>query len=143
MVSLPSIATLTNTNVFSILPASLPEQQIEEENLVIGDCADEETTIQNVDEIDYGWIKVPSLKPSSEPVLVANECAICLDSLTVGEIVVWSNNEKCRHAFHQDCIIEYLVQLHDSRGSPCPCCRQQFVIETKTNKTAHEKEEGT
>lgn len=97
----------------------------------------------------HGWIRLPlhdekkdgkeriSMPPVTSPShqrtrIVENECAICLDSLSIGEVVIWSNNIHCRHAFHQDCILEYLVRLKDQKF-PCPCCRQSFCVETKKN----------
>ena len=58
---------------------------------------------------------------------VSNVCAICLDAYTAGEMVVWSSNAECQHAFHQDCILDCFVNLKDDDKTPCPCCRQDFV----------------
>jgi hypothetical protein len=70
---------------------------------------------------------------------VSNGCAICLDLYQAGEMVVWSSNAKCQHAFHQECILDYFVSLRShhklsikeeedaDNNTPCPCCRQDFV----------------
>lgn len=55
---------------------------------------------------------------------VPASCAICLDPYRVGDIVVWSSNEKCRDVFHESCIISWLTKKRNAR---CPCCRQQFI----------------
>jgi uncharacterized protein YnzC (UPF0291/DUF896 family) len=56
---------------------------------------------------------------------VPNECAICLEEYSVGSKLVWSSNPQCQHAFHSDCLMNWLLF---ERGSPiCPCCRQKFV----------------
>ena len=55
---------------------------------------------------------------------VPNCCAICLGDYQVGETVVWSSNE-CPHAFHRECIIDWLTKMQE--GTPCPCCRQDFT----------------
>lgn len=55
---------------------------------------------------------------------VYNICAICLSEYQVGEKLVWSNNQSCRHAFHAGCILDF---LQNQRGTPCPCCRVEFV----------------
>jgi uncharacterized protein YnzC (UPF0291/DUF896 family) len=56
---------------------------------------------------------------------VPNECAICLEEYSVGSKLVWSSNPQCRHAFHSDCLMTWLLF---ERGPPiCPCCRQKFV----------------
>ena len=56
---------------------------------------------------------------------VPNECAICLTGYEKGETIVTSCNKDCPHAFHQECIVEWLVKMQD--GAPCPCCRRTFV----------------
>lgn len=56
---------------------------------------------------------------------IPNQCAICLCDYTKGDNVVLSSNTSCLHAFHQECIIEWLVKMQE--GTPCPCCRRPFV----------------
>jgi len=51
-------------------------------------------------------------------------CAICLNLYSVGDIVVWSDNEKCHHVYHEDCICMWLVR----RRKQCPVCRQCFLL---------------
>jgi hypothetical protein len=60
---------------------------------------------------------------------VPNVCAICLDAYKPDDTVVWSSNIDCSHAFHQDCILDYLVKLKAwvKDTVPCPCCRQDFM----------------
>jgi hypothetical protein len=55
---------------------------------------------------------------------VPNLCAICLESYEQGQVVVWSS--VCTHAFHQDCIAQYLAKKMICGESPCPSCRQKF-----------------
>lgn len=57
--------------------------------------------------------------------LVPNCCAICLGDYDVGDQVVWSSNQECPHAFHQECIIDWLIKMQPA--TPCPCCRQEFT----------------
>ena len=56
---------------------------------------------------------------------VPNCCAICLGNYEVGEKVVWSSNEECPHAFHEECMVDWLTKMLD--GTPCPCCRADFT----------------
>lgn len=82
-------------------------------------------------------LKLPNRR-HPQPDIIPNRCAICLESYEVGEHIVWSENEQCQHAFHQDCILDYLVRLEDTSKNPCPCCRQQFcqrVICTEVEPT--------
>ncbi len=57
--------------------------------------------------------------------LVPNCCAICLTGYHVGDVVIWSSNKDCAHAFHQDCVVGWLVKMQPE--TPCPCCRQEFT----------------
>jgi len=55
-------------------------------------------------------------------------CPICLDRYKVGDEIAWSNNDLCPHAFHLDCILDWLME-HDE----CPICRRDYLcVETKT-----------
>jgi hypothetical protein len=48
-------------------------------------------------------------------------CLVCLESWQAGDVLCQSTG--CRHAFHQGCIVAWLVQHH---RADCPCCRQDF-----------------
>lgn len=50
------------------------------------------------------------------------ECALCIDNYEVDDEVVWSDLE-CRHAFHKDCILQWLAK----GKKRCPICRHWFV----------------
>jgi hypothetical protein len=56
---------------------------------------------------------------------VPNCCAVCLASYEVNDSVVWSLNQDCKHAFHEECVTDWLIKMQD--GNPCPCCRAEFV----------------
>jgi hypothetical protein len=49
-------------------------------------------------------------------------CDICLLDYQVGDDVAWSPNLDCSHAFHNDCILDWLV-----RKPTCPNCRHDFL----------------
>jgi hypothetical protein len=67
----------------------------------------------------------PNEKPPSR--LVSGMCTICLCTFDVGSDVVWSSNEKCKHAFHEDCIEQWLMKQRE--GPLCPCCRRDFIVD--------------
>lgn len=50
------------------------------------------------------------------------ECAICFSNYEVGDSVVYSGLQ-CRHAFHEDCILQWL----EKGKKRCPICRHWFV----------------
>ncbi len=72
-------------------------------------------------------------RETQESIVVQNCCAVCLSRYEVGDEVVWSPNSACQHAFHKECILEWLVKMYKQRRlqaaecNPCPCCRQEFA----------------
>eukprot|EP00543_Licmophora_paradoxa_P015163 CAMPEP_0202477796 /NCGR_PEP_ID=MMETSP1360-20130828/94125_1 /ASSEMBLY_ACC=CAM_ASM_000848 /TAXON_ID=515479 /ORGANISM="Licmophora paradoxa, Strain CCMP2313" /LENGTH=353 /DNA_ID=CAMNT_0049105049 /DNA_START=530 /DNA_END=1591 /DNA_ORIENTATION=+ len=52
----------------------------------------------------------------------SNACSICLGEYQEGDKICWSHNQYCRHVFHRECILEWLLR-HDE----CPCCRHNFL----------------
>lgn len=50
------------------------------------------------------------------------QCAICLVEYEAGDEISWSHNKSCNHAFHRECIIDWLIS-HDE----CPCCRHNYL----------------
>lgn len=92
---------------------------------------------------------------------VRNGCAVCLSHFEEGSIVTWSSNSSCPHAFHQGCVIDWLMmsgrkhlkrmRRQDSPDLPadpvervikfpmlCPCCRQDFVIPEEEESSEEE-----
>ncbi|XP_047325782.1 E3 ubiquitin-protein ligase CIP8-like [Impatiens glandulifera] len=92
------------------------------------DAAGYEALLQNLADADGGGRK--GAPPASKSAIVALErivitsqaesvvCAICKDSVTVGEI---AKKLPCAHVYHEDCIIPWL----GSRNS-CPVCRYEL-----------------
>mmetsp|Transcript_37333 Transcript_37333/g.85285 ORF Transcript_37333/g.85285 Transcript_37333/m.85285 type:complete len:678 (+) Transcript_37333:183-2216(+) len=62
---------------------------------------------------------------------IPSSCAICLCDYEANDVIVTSHNPECPHAFHQECIVEWLGKMQD--GTPCPCCRREFVKLDGTN----------
>jgi hypothetical protein len=53
-------------------------------------------------------------------------CAICLSSFKPQQLVCESNNTSCRHFFHRDCMVDWLMKHHDN----CPLCREAYLAKT-------------
>lgn len=49
-------------------------------------------------------------------------CAICLDEYEPGSRISQSFNRRCKHRFHHECILDWLMN-----DDTCPCCRQNFL----------------
>jgi hypothetical protein len=90
--------------------------------------------INDVDTGAPGYIKLRLA--SGKKRTVPNCCAVCLCSYEEGETVVWSSNRACKHAFHEECVIEWLIKMQD--GTPCPCCRQEFTDVDKSRQKSLE-----
>mmetsp|Transcript_48998 Transcript_48998/g.147580 ORF Transcript_48998/g.147580 Transcript_48998/m.147580 type:complete len:265 (-) Transcript_48998:272-1066(-) len=73
------------------------------------------------------------LIPSGEKGKRAVElCAVCLSRYKAGDTIIWSSNDQCSHAFHEQCIISWLMK---NRKLQCPCCRQNFIDPNKYHGT--------
>jgi len=55
-----------------------------------------------------------------------SKCYLCLMAYTKGEEVAFSKNNKCKHQFHKDCIVEWLM-----KRTACPCCREEYIESNK------------
>lgn len=60
--------------------------------------------------------------------LVPATCAICLLQYTPGCFVSWSENPVCKHVFHRDCMLMWLLKKEEPL---CPCCRAEFILESE------------
>jgi len=49
-------------------------------------------------------------------------CEICLMDYEVGDKVCFSPNDECAHAFHKDCIVDWLL-----KKNTCPICRRNYL----------------
>jgi hypothetical protein len=57
-------------------------------------------------------------------------CSICLLGYEEGDSIAWSCNPGCNHAFHEKCIVTWLMNKNDE----CPNCRNNyFVFEDEQN----------
>ena len=67
-------------------------------------------------------IQLPSIGVNTDRT-VSGVCTICLCPYEDGDQISWSTEESCQHAFHTDCIIQWLAKKEEPQ---CPVCRQEF-----------------
>ena len=87
---------------------------------------------------------------------VPNGCAVCMDPFGIGDRICWSSNAGCPHAYHEKCLINWLLVLGRRRRMRmlrttsddvdltdydmlCPCCRQDFVVKTGISNSDEER----
>mmetsp|Transcript_13315 Transcript_13315/g.22040 ORF Transcript_13315/g.22040 Transcript_13315/m.22040 type:complete len:305 (-) Transcript_13315:616-1530(-) len=75
------------------------------------DLQEESSTMLQLGDVPNGNRQVPA------------SCAICLCGYEVGDSVVISPNQHCRHCFHAECAVPWLSKKIETL---CPCCRQEF-----------------
>jgi hypothetical protein len=100
----------------SIFPITLPE-----ENPNSNDEGDNESNDESIDgdiEDDDEESNGTDLGGTSNSVQL---CNICLGEYEVGEEIAWSKNDECHHAFHKECLLEWLC-----RNDTCPICRNTY-----------------
>lgn len=101
-------------------------QTVKEEDLIEDDPYNHpEEKNTKIDDVETGSLEDHGQLKLGNGNLVPNCCAICLTSYDVDDVVVWSSNEACAHAFHRDCVVGWLVKMQPE--TPCPCCRQEFT----------------
>jgi Ring finger domain len=61
--------------------------------------------------------------------LLSDPCAVCLQQYQVGDTVVWSPNDECRHVFHRRCLLRWLIHQTSDSDFPCAVCRQPYCRE--------------
>jgi len=66
--------------------------------------------------------RLSGLSNREESLYSPRTCPICLESYKEGDEICWSKNEKCPHAFHLDCMTEWLMENDD-----CPMCRESYL----------------
>ena len=59
--------------------------------------------------------------------MAPQSCSICYEEYKPGEEIAWSNNKHCRHDYHMNCIVEWLMK-HDD----CPTCRAEYILDKES-----------
>ena len=79
---------------------------------------------------ERSWFKGDSFRKSSmeknrsdSTLFSPKSCTICYERYKVGDDIAWSKNQNCLHAFHLECISDWLMEHED-----CPICREKFLV---------------
>lgn len=69
----------------------------------------------------------------------ADACPICLVEYEEGDVLCWSQSGKCIHAFHKQCMVEWLL-----RNEECPLCRHNYLsLEDDDEDADNDNDEDT
>lgn len=69
-----------------------------------------------------------SRKKTQEVHVLSGTCGICLCKFEKGEEICWSPNKLCKHSFHKECVLEWLMKHND-----CPICRNDFLVDNDSD----------
>jgi len=69
-------------------------------------------------------IYLASFRKSKRSLYSPKICSICLEEYKAEDEIAWSRNHDCAHAFHLDCILDWLMDNED-----CPLCRAHYLNE--------------
>ena len=73
--------------------------------------------------------------PKTDLLLPFDEsCGICLEEYEDGDEIAWSKNPSCRHAFHANCLKEWL-STREKPMQVCPTCRESYHLEPVSVET--------
>ena len=93
-------------------------------------CKLKKAALEALGKFDLGQFQLEEREVVSEGVEEA-ECAICFDTLKVGELVA---ELRCKHIFHSDCLSLWLGDAHFS----CPLCRAEVQKKSATENNWYE-----
>jgi hypothetical protein len=77
-------------------------------------------------------------KDKEKKQMISGTCIICFEEFMKNDVIVWSQDSKCGHVYHKECMVNYLasnaqrkinstLNVHDN---PCPTCRQNYCTVT-------------
>jgi len=102
------------------------------QNICISSERGEDTTRSKTSNAMQG--STNSSSTSSNQNMVPGMCIICFDEFITGDVIVWSDNKKCEHFYHKECLVPYLAHNAQPKtystlnvnNNPCPTCRQKY-----------------
>jgi len=104
--------------------SSLDMEELMEEGQVTGEqsCNEGQPSDNEDEEVETLYLRLPIRDGEGHSRSVEANCTICFSDYQQGDRVVWSDL-RCKHAFHYDCILPWLVK----GKKRCPICRDWFV----------------
>ena len=89
------------------------------------DIYEQQETLRSIREL--GNITVSQRQISSSSLYSPKTCQICIEKYKSGDDIAWSKNEDCFHAYHLECIEDWLMSNDD-----CPMCRRNYLVNENT-----------
>lgn len=87
------------------------DHEFEKEDIIVDSFREWRSTRHGIDDSIQSSIYSPK------------SCSICMCRYKEGDEICWSRNEKCYHAFHLVCMLEWLMKHND-----CPMCRRNYLM---------------
>lgn len=88
-------------------------------------CKEVSVAGNNAEKDGYG--SVIQDEQTSKRFLLQTCCAICWSSYRDGETACLSSNKMCKHVYHVECVMPWLL---GQKRNDCPQCRRNFLSET-------------
>eukprot|EP00979_Chaetoceros_neogracilis_P011977 scaffold3063_cov216-Chaetoceros_neogracile.AAC.1 len=111
---------------------ALPHETLQSERSLVTDDDEEAQDRPTKEDIYVHADKFASFRSSrrlstftvdqSETLYSPKTCAICLEIYKVNDTICWSANEACHHAYHLDCMMDWLME-----NDECPLCRENYL----------------
>ena len=110
-----TVTTLNN----GTLPSSPTSQGLESVTMTVTNETNPESDEHR------GLITLNGMTPRLET--ISDCCDICAGPFDYEDIIVWSAT--CKHSFHLDCMIDYLMARNDDNYelAPCPSCPEEVL----------------
>mmetsp|Transcript_735 Transcript_735/g.1146 ORF Transcript_735/g.1146 Transcript_735/m.1146 type:complete len:583 (+) Transcript_735:125-1873(+) len=78
--------------------------------------------VENMKSLDKAKAMNLTKASSTSSLYSPKSCPICMEPYREGDSLAWSKNADCPHAYHLDCIMDWLMHNDD-----CPMCRGDYL----------------
>mmetsp|Transcript_9958 Transcript_9958/g.18698 ORF Transcript_9958/g.18698 Transcript_9958/m.18698 type:complete len:276 (-) Transcript_9958:70-897(-) len=101
------------------------EKEVKKDDIIVDSFREWRSTRHGIDDSIQSSIYSPK------------SCSICMSRYKEGDEICWSRNEKCYHAFHLTCMLEWLLKHND-----CPLCRRNYLRTDEPSRNEVENNNG-